>query len=235
MSRKLSAIFVLSALAGKPVLRAEEFKQVQATSTERMDFAPGGLIRLNASDGDLYVEGWDQPAVEITVIKSMPYNYKLSHPEQAAKHLERVTIRTERRSDTEVAISTIHAGVVALEYQIHVPRESRLEIQHGTGNVFVNNVTGDIEATCRRGDILLMLPATAAYAIDAKSKFGTISSDFEGSAQVARYRLGERYITPNSSAHRIHLRMDFGGITIKAIPREAYAVPAPENREIDSR
>jgi hypothetical protein len=235
MSRKLSAIFVLSALAGKPVLRAEEFKQVQ-TSTERMDFAPGGLIRLNASYGDLYVVGWDQKAVEITVTKSMPYNYKLSHPEQASKHLERVRIRTERHSDTEVAISTIKASGVALKYEIHVPRESRLEIQHRTGYVFVNNVTGDIEASCRRGDILLMLPGAAAYAIDAKSKFGTISSDFEGSAKVTRYRLGERYITPNSSAHRLYLRMGFGGITIKAIPREAYAVPAPgSSRETDSR
>jgi hypothetical protein len=229
----------MSALAGMlSPLRGEEFKQVQVTSTEQVNFAPGGVIRLNNSYGDLYVEGWDQPQVEITVIRSMPFNYKPKHPEQAPQHLERVSIKTDRRSDTELAISTTlpshnrllsptlsrtTTGGVAVEYQIHVPHDSRLVIKHGTGYVFVNNVVGDIEASTGRGDILLMLPGTGAYSFDAKSKFGTISSDFEGAARVAQYRLGEHYVAGNSSAHRIQLRMGFGGITIKAIPPEAYA------------
>jgi hypothetical protein len=69
---------------------------------------------------------------------------------------------------------------------------------------------------------MLMLSDMSAYSIDAKSKFGVVSSDFEGTAHINRYRLGERYTTANSpSSHQIHLRMDFGGITIKAIPPEA--------------
>jgi hypothetical protein len=227
MSQKLPAALFLGVLmAMLPSLSAEEFKRTQVTSTERVDFAPGGVIRLNNSYGDLYVEGWDQPAVEVVVIKTMPYNYQPKHPERGAQRLERVLIRADRRSDTELAISTTrasHSGGVSVEYQIRVPRESSLVIQHGTGYVFVNNVIGDIQAAGGRGDILLMLPARAAYAIDAKSKFGTISSDFEGSAQVAPYRLGERYATGNSSAHRIHLRMGFGGITIKAQSVEGSA------------
>ena len=184
-----------------------------------MNFAPGGIIRLVHSYSDLYVEGWDQPVVEITEIKSMPYNYRLKHPDQATQHVDRVTIHMDRRSDSELEISTTAIRGVAVEYQIHVPRESRLAIQHGTGYVFVNDVIGDIDAAARRGDIMLMLQDRGAYMIDAKAKFGTISSDFEGSAQMTRYRLGERYVTGTSPAHKIHLRMGFGGITIKAIPR----------------
>jgi hypothetical protein len=226
MSQKLPAALFLGVLmAILPSLSAEEFKRAQATNTERVDFAPGGVIRLNNSYGDLYVEGWDQPAVEIVVIKTMPYNYQPKHPERGAQHMERVLIHADRRSDTELAISTTrtsHSGGVSVDYQIRVPRESRLAIQHGTGDVFVNNVAGDIEATGRRGDLLLMLPAAGLYAIDAKSKFGTISSDFERAPKVARYRLGERYLSNGSpSPHNIHLRMGFGGITIEAIPPEA--------------
>jgi hypothetical protein len=235
MSLKRPAIFLFATLA--VIARAQDFKQVQTTHTDRAAFAPGGTIRVSASYGDLYVEGWDQPEVEITVIKTMPYNYKLAHPEQAEHHLEQVTIRMERRSDTDLAITTTlpshnrflsptlsrtTTGSVGVEYQVHVPRESRLAIQHGTGYVFVNNVAGDIEASGRRGDLLLMLPGAAPYAIDAKSKFGTVSSDFEGAPKMARYRLGERYLSSGGPSPRhIHLRMGFGGITIKAIPPEA--------------
>src|SRR5579864_3110980 len=108
----------------------------------------------------------------------MPYNYQPKHLEQRAQHLNRVLIRTDRRSDADLTVSPVlpsHArfpsptlsrtttGGVSVECQIHVPRESRLAIQHGTGHVFVNNVIGDIQARCGPGDILLMLPDAGAY------------------------------------------------------------------------
>jgi hypothetical protein len=105
---------------------------------------------------------------------------------------------------------------------LRVPRDSKLVIHYGTSSVFVSDVTGDIEATYSRGDIISMLGDSGSYTIDAKSKFGTVSSDFEGTAHISRYRLGERYATANSpSSRRIHLRMGFGGITINAMPPEA--------------
>ena len=71
------------------------------------------------------------------------------------------------------AVAALRKSGVTTEYQIHVPRASRLEIHHGGGYVFVADVTGDIEATSRHGDILLMLPGPGPYSIDAKSKFAT--------------------------------------------------------------
>ena len=112
-----------------------------------------------------------------------------------------------------------------VEYELRVPRDSKLVIHHGTGYVSVNNVNGDIEATGGRGDIVLMLPDSGAYAIDAKSKFGTVSSDFDGSAHL-QHLIGERYANGGAaSARRIYLRMGFGGITVTALPAAAY-VPA---------
>jgi hypothetical protein len=209
----------------------------QVTNTELVNFAPGGVIRVNDSYADLSVEGWDRPEVEITVTKSV-WNFSGPKQEQeAARRLERVRVVTKRSSDTELTISTVlpssglrllsplsnkSKGGVTIEYEIHAPRNSKLVIRHGTGSVFVSGMTGDVDAACGRGDIMLMLSDTSAYSIDAKSKFGVVSSDFEGAAHLNRYRLGERYITARSpSSSQIHLRMGFGGITIKAIPPEA--------------
>ncbi len=54
-----------------PLAAQTEIRQVtQVTKTERVDFAPGGLIRLDTASGNLSVEAWDQPEVEITTVRS---------------------------------------------------------------------------------------------------------------------------------------------------------------------
>jgi len=198
---------------------------VQTATTQRIDFAPGGLIRLNDSYGDLFVSAWDQPQVELTVTKSLPLLGDSAHPERARQRLEEVNVAAEKRSATELVVSTIRrkrAGRVMLKYEIRVPRTSRLAMHHGAGFVLVDGVTGNIEATCRRGDIVLMLPQDGQYGIDAKSKFGAVTSDFAGVTKLARYRMGERFSAEKPlPASRLYLRVGLGGIAIKPIP------PAP--------
>lgn len=213
----------------------------EKTTTEHMDFAPGGTIRINGSDGDLNVEGWDRPEVEVTVIKTLPYTSKPKPPEQSSATLDQFRIVTEHNTPAELTISTelpsrhpawippftrhTTHGVMA-EYEIHVPRDSRLVIQRGTGTVSVNGVAGDIDARVGRGDILLWLPA-GSYALDARTKFGIVSSDLDGAAHN-KYLIGESFTQPNPPpAHRLHLRMGFGGITLKKILPESQPPPAP--------
>jgi len=232
---RLGAILFELSLLGTTLVFGEEGtdQPAQVTTTENVNFVPGGVIRFNGSYGDLNLEGWDRPEVEITVIKSLPYDYEKNRPDTATKHLEAVRILTERKSNTDLVISTNLAdrdglvspplprktkGRVNIEYDIHAPRDSKLVIHHANGIVFVNDVSGDIEATCGRGDIVLMLRDAGAYSIDAKSRFGTVRSDFPGTVRLKLYRLGQRYAVTNpSSPGRIYLRVGFGGITIKAI------------------
>jgi hypothetical protein len=238
-----SILFVLSLAAIAPLLPAQQGTQqrIEPPHTERMNFAPGGTIRIDESRGDVYVEGWDQPEVEVTVVKSMPYEYKRKHPEEATKHLDSVRVVTERKSATELTISTMHPGrkntdAVIIEYEIHVPRDSKLVIQHAKGSVFAIGLTSDINVECSRGDIQLMLRDSSSYSIDAATKLGTVISDFEGTTKLRRYRLGERYATASmpSSPH-IFLRMGFGGITIKSVPPEAYSTFSAIRADTESR
>ena len=91
-------------------------------------------------------------------------------------------------------------------------------IQHGAGYVMVSRISGDIEVNSSSGDIVLMLPDPSPYAIDAKSKFGSVSSDFAGSAHREKL-IGEQFASANQpQARRIHLRIGFGGIAILEVP-----------------
>lgn len=209
----------------------------QTTTTEHADFAPGGLIHINGSYGDLNVEAWDRPEIEVDVIKSLPYGYKPKQPDQAAVRLDGIHIVIERTTPAEAAITTSllerrpawippftrhTTGGVSIEYEIHVPRDSRLAIHHGTGSVSVSGVAGDIDARVGRGDILLWL-AAGSYSLDARTKFGLVSSDLEGSAHN-KHLIGESFTQANPPpAHRLHLRMGFGGITLKEILPESQA------------
>jgi hypothetical protein len=240
MRRNLAAVFLgLSVLSmPRPLFGAEEDKQpARATSTERVGFSPGGTIRLCQSFGDLTVEGWDRSEVEIKAIKSIETYYEPKEREQAARRLERIRIVTERRSGSELAISTSlpprsrllppwrrkTRGGVTVEYQIHVPRDSRLVIHHLGGYVLVSDVAGDVEATSGGGDIVLMLTDLDNYSIDAKTKLGKVVSDF-GASTRRRYLPGEKLASTHPSpSHRVYARMGRGSITIKEVPREVSA------------
>lgn len=194
----------------------------QVMNTQHIDFAPGGTIHIDGSYGILRVEGWDRPEVAITMTKSLPYGYERKHPGKAKQRLEGLRVIAERPSSTELAISTTKSSL-GLDYEIQVPRNSSLAIHHRVGFVSVSGVSGDIDATCRRGDLVLWLPEKGSYSIDARSRVGTVASDFPGTFAV-RYLIGQRYSHIDSSPlRRIYLRARFGGITIQPILPESEA------------
>ena len=217
----MKLIVITTLVFGLQLFAQEGIKQPgQVTTTDRVSFAPGGLIRLTTSSSNLFVEAWDRPEVEITTTKSS----------ERPRCLDDVHVVTERRSATELAISTtIPSGnffahpwgskcVAKVEQHVSAPRNSRLAIRHGAGYVLVSRISGEIEASSRSGDIVLMLPDPGPYSIDAKSKFGSVTSDFAGTAHREKL-IGELFASAIvSPSRRIYLRIGFGGITIKEVP-----------------
>lgn len=221
----MNTIAITTLVFGLQLLAQDGIKQpVQATTTDRASFAPGGVIRLTAPSSNLFIEAWDRSEVEITTIKSS----------RRARCLDEVRVVTAHPSATELSISTSLPSrgffaslfglgcAAAVEQHVNAPRDSRLVIHHGAGYLLVSRISGEIEAYSRSGDIVLMLPGPGPYSIDAKSKFGSVSSDFAGA--TGRKRLvGEQFASANPPpSHRIYLRVGLGGITIKEVP------PAPE-------
>jgi hypothetical protein len=229
-------IFGLGVLAvGAPLFADDAHAPlVQAQTSEHVNFAPGGTIHLKHSFGNLSVEGWDQNEVEVTVVKSMGYD---SEPASlATQHLDGVHIVTGHPSNTEMEISTNRAACpnrfthpldkcrdVVVEYRIRAPRNSRLVIAHGDGYVSVTGMTGNIEATGSRGDIVLMLPDLAKYSIEAHTRIGIVTSDIAGATR-SKHLFGENFTRGDASLpRRLKLQMGFGGITIKELAPEVFA------------
>jgi hypothetical protein len=79
---------------------------------------------------------------------------------------------------------------IQMDYRIRVPRDSRLVLRHASGDVLVDDVAGDIDASVRTGDIVMHLPAAGQYSFDARCRFGDV--DFAGNYHIA-YLVSDLY------------------------------------------
>jgi hypothetical protein len=221
-------------------LAAEEAADhyVRQTKTEQMDFPSGGLLRVNHAIGDLTIEGWDQPRVEITTTKTTKSEFDPENREKGAQELDQVNVTPERKGN-ELTLTENYPrhgrflfwpGTTNfnLETHIFVPRDARLEVG-GTGDLYIHNVTGVIDADVSHGTIVLRMPEQGRYDIDAKSKFGSVTSDFPGKEQRAPWLVGHDFTDPaNAAGQKLRLRAGYGDIIILKIrqPEVPAAQPA---------
>jgi hypothetical protein len=200
-------------------------KQVQSETTDVIPIGPGGIIRLANSSGNLIIEGWDRQEVKVTVVKWIDHELESKQLPEAEQHLKNTSVTVEHPSADEVKISTAHPlRQVAIRYHIYAPRDSRIAVDHRGGYVLLIGLTGDINVASRNGDIVLMLPVQASYAIDAFNKLGVITADMPGTIKH-KHIFGEQFTFDQQprAAHHMRLRMGFGGITIKQVSLEGDA------------
>jgi hypothetical protein len=241
MTRKLAVVLFGFSMAGTAQEKGPK-QSFEVTKTERVNFQPGGTIQLDNSYGYLTVDGWDEPEVEITVAKSTNRFYEPERKEKVEKGFDQIRVSNERRSDKELEISTAlpartnfissilpsrrivvtmpkhsHRGVT-VDYTVHVPRDSRLIVHHDYGYVWVSDVTGDIDVDSHTGDMIVMLPDPGPYSIDARTRMGSVSSDFVGKG-VKQFLMGTHFARAiPAPSRRVYLRMGRGSITIKNGP-----------------
>jgi hypothetical protein len=212
------------------------------TTTEHVNFQPGGTIRMENSYGYLTVEGWDEPEVEIVITKSTDRYYSSEREEEADRAFGRIRVVTARRSDKELSVTTElpdrHGFPysilpsrqivftmpkkstlgVTVECTVRVPRDSHLVVHQDHGYVWASDVTGGLEVASHTGDMIVMLPDTGTYSIDARTRLGSVTSDFPGAGHK-QFLVGTQFVHVSQAAsRRVYLRMGRGSITIKGGP-----------------
>ncbi len=224
------------ALFANAATKDEATQRVQIANTQRLDFQTGGTVTFKNSTGELTVEAWDQPAVEITTTKSTKEEYAASERDRATHLLGEVQVKAERKGGDLVITTNFpkkamppfspfgRATNFDLNYLVKVPRDSKLVITHNAGEIHVEEVTGDIQATALQGMIFLHLPEDAKYDIHATSAIGRVKSDFDGSTK-RRFPLGDAFLETPSAPHKLDLKIRFGDILI--FKTEQPKLPAP--------
>jgi len=224
------ALPVLAALAlltvSRPAFAMDPVKDyVRVTSTQHIDLPATGTVRLHHALDEIAIEGWDQPGVEITTIKSTTDVFSEAEHDKAMHELDRIKIAAERKGD-ELSITTAYPTQIgfwpappvhhyAVEYRIKVPRTAHL-IVDGRGEAHFSGISGDIEANMHQGVITVRLADAAQYHIDASSKFGVVISDFPGDTKRHVW-ISHSFTAAAQAPHKLVLKEGFGDIMILKI------------------
>lgn len=202
-------------------------KQVDQVTSEKVDFTSGGAVRVEHSAGELNIEAWDEPDVQVTVTREDWVRDKARALDRAGQQLKDIKV-TVTKNGNDIVISTVrkHSIDINLDYRIMVPKNARLVVEHETGDVVIDGVDADIDAKVRTGGILLMIPESGKYSFDARVTSGGIYSDFEGRHHHAALN-GETFLENEPDpARKIHLHVGVGGIEIqKMVP---FREPVPQ-------
>jgi hypothetical protein len=237
MIRKL--ILLGLGLAGLLTSQEEAPAKVEISKTQTMPFPAGGLLRMDQAAGDITIEAWDRPQLELTTVRSTAEEYPESERDRITEELERITV-TAASHGGELAVTTVfprtfwskvllRGSKFEIAYHINVPANARLSIDEGSGNVFIDRVRGDIQATAFQGLLQLKLPDQTEYAIDARSKLGSVVSDFPGKEHKAGWFFGQALADqPSAKAQKLFLRIGYGDIIILKTAEPAIPAPAGE-------
>ncbi len=222
--QRLLASLVLLAGTNCALFAADDVKQyVRVTSTQHADLPANGTVRVTHSLDELTIEGWDQPGVEITTIKSTKYEVAAADHDKAAKELDGVKISAQQKG-AELVIATDlpkRHGLavlcpaepfVTLNYVIRVPRNAHVMVD-GYGEVHFDGLAGDIEANMHKGQITVRLAGDASYAVDAHTKLGSVTSDFPG-ATKRHWVVGQDFAGSAQAPHKLVLKEGYGDIVI---------------------
>jgi hypothetical protein len=222
----MQRVQIVSILLALPLLADDRAKEMlSATHTERLNVPSTGVVRLENSFGEVDIDGWDRPEVEVTVVRSTERLYGAKEHTEAQRRLDSVQI-TAKQNGNDVVISTVYPprnsfvhplsrrSDIEISYHIKAPRTSKLIVDHNSGGVNVSDISGDIHATVINGQITLTLAGDRQYAIDAQSKLGDVYSDFEGRDRRRRI-IGEEFSSPSATpAASLYLRARVGDIVI---------------------
>jgi hypothetical protein len=201
---------------------------LSASHTDRFNVSGSGTIHLENSFGEVDIDGWDRPEVELTVARSTERLFDAKHRAEGQQRLDAVQV-TSKHDGNDVVVSTAYPARngflyplsrrsdIEITYSIKAPRASKLIIDQNRGGVNVSDIGGDIHATVINGQITLTLNAKAQYSIDAQSKLGSVYSDFEGHDKPRRL-LGEDFNSSGSApATNLYLRTRVGDIVIQKL------------------
>jgi hypothetical protein len=213
------------------VLLASDYGKdyVQITKTQKLEFPAGGTLRLVHSTGEVTIEGWDEPGVELTTTIQSLDGYLAADRDKEKKELERVQVEAKKNGN-ELVITTNYPHHRAfpyieplstvtnfyLEYRIKVPRNAKLAILHDDGEVHIDDITGNVQAKARQGLIALRIEAAnMPPMIDAKSYIGTVNSDFDGAEKGQKIHFGHTFTEgAASAAQKLDLKIGYGDIVI---------------------
>jgi hypothetical protein len=197
-------------------LRADEFSKTFHYSVRMFSF---GTLAIYARTGDIHVEGWDEPRLEIEAEKVVQAKDKV----KAEPLYDRVQVALEGK-DKQVNVRTLYPprrfwrpfrgeSKLSVNFRIHMPFDANLVLKCVDGDVRTSGLAGRQEIRVNYGDVEINVPSIYRLrSLDARSFLGYVQSDLHGEDSAG---FGRKIVFWNSDGNQdIHVRVRMGGVYV---------------------
>ncbi len=196
--------------------RADEFSKTFHYSVRMFSF---GTLTIDTRMGNLQVEGWDEPRLEIEAEKVV-----VAGNEAKANPLyDRLQIVLEGK-DKQVLLRTLYPprrpwrpfrdeSKLSVNFRIQMPFDANLALKCVDGDVRVNGLIGKQDIRVNYGDVEVNVPSIYRLrSLDARSFLGAVESDLHGEDSAG---FGQKVMYWNSGGDQeIKVRVRFGGVYV---------------------
>ena len=212
-----------------PLMAAEDKAAVEVSRSATLPLVAGGTVRVDKTWGDVSVEAWDNPTVEVMLTATSKRAYTPAEADEARARLARFDFDAKAASPGEVAVTGVSPNAsllrpfggksgVSVRYAIKMPRTSSLVLRHDVGDVAVAGVQGDVDVANDTGEIRLKLPMGPGVVVETSSRIGDVElgEELRGKGTFKRRALvGHRFsYQPATPERHIKAHVGIGGITI---------------------
>jgi len=209
-------LLLVPALLMPARLRADEFSKTFHYSVRMFSF---GTLAIETRMGNLQVDGWDEPRLEIEAEKVVEAGSK----EKAESLYDQLKIVLEGQ-DKQVRLRTLYPArrlwrpfrsesKLSVNFRIHMPFDANLALKCVDGDVRVGGLTGKQEIRVNYGDVEVNVPSVYRLrSLDAKSLLGYVESDLHGEQSAG---FGRKVFFWNADGNQdITVRVRFGGVYV---------------------
>ena len=205
---------VLCVLCGP--LRAEEFSRVFHYSVRMFSY---GLLTIDTRMGDIRIEGWDEPHLEIEAEKVV----RAKSAEAAGRLYDRLRIDLQGK-DKQVLLRTVYPprrlwrpfrgeSSLSVNYRIRMPFDANLALKCVDGDVRISGLVGQQRIIVNYGDVEIDVPSVYRLrSLRARTWLGYVQSDLHGEDSAG---LGPGVYFWNPSGDQdINVRVRMGGVYV---------------------
>ena len=201
-----------------PSATAEEYTQVSHHSARLFS---GGTLVIDSRVGDLRIEGWDEPRVEIEAEKLV----RAGNETKAKPLYSQIQVRLEG-GDHEARLTTIYPSRklwrpfrnesnLTVNFHIKMPFDSNLKLRCVDGDVRIEGIAGHLQLHVNYGDVEIDIPHLYELrSLTAHSWLGYVQSDLQGLSQDSA-GLGQKISFWNAQGKQdIDVKVRMGGVFI---------------------
>ena len=197
-------------------LRGEDFSKTLHYSVRMFSF---GTLTINARMGDIYVDGWDEPRLEIEAEKVV----EAKDVKRAQPLYDRVRVVLEGQ-DKQVVLRTVYPArrlwrpfrgesKLSVNFRIHMPFDANLTMKCVDGDVRTSGLIGTQQISVNYGDVEVNVPSLYRLrSLNARTILGYVQSDLHGEDSAG---WGRRIMFWNSDGDQdIKVRVRMGGVYV---------------------